>query len=280
MTPSDVADEARIQVPPLSFGTWQLDDDAAARCVAGALRDGYRMVDTGMRYHNEYGVGRGVRESGVPREEITVVTKLRAGDQGARQTTRAFRASLRNLGLDRVDLYLIHWPVPRLDKYIESYREMIGLRRDGLIGELGVSNFPLAHLDRLADAVGEYPAINQFEMHPGWPQAELVAGCRERGVIPQGWGPLGRGQLKEGRGLLDDPVLARVAEAHRTTPATVCLAWMAGHDVSCVAKSSHPDRWRANLAAVRMSLSDEEIARIDAMPQFRCGKDPLVDEEY
>ncbi|AXE37679.1 aldo/keto reductase [Acidipropionibacterium virtanenii] len=279
MTPADT-DREPFRVPRISFGTWQLDDDAAARCVAGALRDGYRMVDTAMRYHNEYGVGRGVRESGVPREEITVVTKLRAGDQGALQTTRAFHASLRNLGLDRIDLYLIHWPVPRLDKYIESYREMIDLRRQGLVKALGVSNFPLAHLDRLADAVGEYPVINQFEMHPGWPQAELVEGCRERGVIPQGWGPLGRGQLDAGRALLEDPVLRQVAEDHRTTPASVCLAWMAGRRVSCVAKSSHPDRWRANLAAVGMTLSDEEIARIDAVPQFRCGKNPLIDEEY
>lgn len=264
-----------LQVPRLSFGTWQLDDAEAARCVAGALRDGYRMVDTAMRYHNEYGVGRGIEESGVARDQITVVTKLRAGDQGTGQTRRAFNASLRNLGVNRIDLYLIHWPVPRLDKYIESYREMMALRDDGLIGHLGVSNFPLGHLDRLAEAVGEYPQLNQFEMHPGYPQAELVAGCRSRGVVPQGWGPLGRG-----KGLLTDPVLTAIGADHGCSAATVCLAWIAGHGISCVAKSSRADRWRANLDAVETTLSAEEMARIDAMPEFRAGKDPLIDEEY
>lgn len=262
-------------VPPVTYGTWKLDDAAAAVAVREAIDEGYRAVDTGQRYHNEAGVGAGVRAASVPRDQVLVTTKLRGGDQEREQTKRAFKASLRNLGLDYVDLYLIHWPLPRLDKYVECWQSMRELRDEGLIRTLAVSNFTAEHVDRLIAETGEAPAMNQVELHVGFQQAELRRQMAERGVAVQSWGSIGRG-----KGLLEDQRLQQIATAHGVSPAQVALRWLWEQGVPCIAKSGNPERRRENLSIHDFALTADDLALIASFEQERVGKDPDVDEEY
>ena len=262
-------------LPPVSYGTWKLDDAAAEVAVREAIDEGYRGVDTGQRYHNEAGVGAGVRSSSVPRDEVLVTTKLRGGDQDRQQAARAFKASLRNLGLDHVDLYLIHWPLPRLDKYVESWQTMRELRDEGLIRTIGVSNFTAEHIDRLIAETGEAPAVNQVEMHVGFQQQQLRREMAERGVAVQAWGAIGRG-----KGLLADERLQRIAAAHSVTPAQVAIRWIWEQGVPCIAKSGDPRRRRENLDIHGFSLTQEDLAELAGFEQERVGKNPDIDEEY
>ena len=274
--PSGIPLSSGQVIPPVAYGTWQLDDAAAAVAVREAIDlDGYRLIDTGQRYHNEAGVGEGMRASGVPRDQLMVTTKLRGGDQERVQARRSFKASLRNLGLEYVDLYFIHWPLPRLDKYVESWLTLRELRDEGLIRTLGVSNFTTEHVDRLIADTGEGPAVNQVEMHVGWRQDELRRDMAERGIAVQAWGPIGRG-----KGLLEDPRLVTVAERHGVTPAQVALRWIWEQGAGSVAKSGHPVRRRQNMQIHGFSLTAEDHALIDTIEQHRVGKDPLVTEEY
>ena len=262
-------------LPPVSYGTWKLDDAAAQVAVREAIDEGYRAIDTGQRYHNEAGVGAGVRLASVPRDQVRVTTKLRGGDQEREQAKRSFKASLRNLGLDYIDLYLIHWPLPRLDKYVESWQSMRELRDDGLIRTLGVSNFTAEQVDRLVAETGEAPAINQVELHVGFQQAELRQQMAERGVVVQSWGSIGRGQ-----GLLADERLQRIAAAHEVSPAQVALRWLWQHGLPCIAKSGDPQRRRDNLQIHDFQLTDDDLAVIADFEQERVGKDPMTNEEY
>ena len=262
-------------LPALAFGTWKLDDAGAEEVVAAAIADGYRAVDTAQRYHNEYGVGAGMRKSGVPREDMLVTTKLRGGDQGREQAARAFKASLRNLGVGYVDLYFIHWPLPRLGLFVESWRSLIELRDAGLIRTLGVSNFTPAQIDELTEATGVTPCVNQVELHVGFQQPELRAAMAERGVVVQAWGALGRG-----RGLLDSPELTGIASRHGVTAAQVALRWVWEQGAPSVAKAADPGRRRQNLDIFGFQLTDTDHAVLASFPQQRVGKDPLVDEEY
>lgn len=263
-------------LPAVSYGTWQLDDAQAEIAVREAIdMDGYRAIDTGQRYHNEAGVGAGMRSSGVPRDQLMVTTKLRGGDQERVQARRSFKASLRNLGLDHVDLYYIHWPLPRLDKYVECWQTLRELRDEGLIRTLGVSNFTTEHVDRLIAETGEAPAVNQVECHVGWRQEQLRADMAERGVVVQAWGPIGRG-----KGLLEDSRLVEIASRHDVTPAQVALRWLWEQGVPSVAKSGNPERRRQNISLHHFALTPEDVAIIDTFEQVRVGKDPLVTEEY
>lgn len=262
-------------VPPVTYGTWKLDDAAAEVAVRQAVEEGYRAVDTGQRYHNEAGVGAGVRGASVPRDQVLVTTKLRGGDQEREQAKRSFKASLRNLGLEYVDLYLIHWPLPRLDKYVESWQSMRELRDEGLIRTLGVSNFTAEHVDRLVAETGEAPAINQVEVHVGFQQAQLRQQMAERGVVVQSWGSIGRG-----KGLLADQRLVRIAAAHDVTPAQVALRWLWQQGVPCIAKSGDPQRRRENLDIHGFELTHDDLAVIAGFEQERVGKDPETDVEY
>lgn len=264
-----------MKIPAVAYGTWKLDDAHAATCVARAIGDGYRMVDTAQRYHNEYGVGQGVLNSGVEREEVLIASKLRGGDQGLEQARRAFFATLRNLGLDYIDLYHIHWPLPRLGLYLESYEALMQLREEGFIKNIGVCNFPIAHLQKIREEFGEYPAVNQFEVHPGFAQIDLVNFCLENDIAPQGWGVIGRG-----KGLLEHPEVKKVAAEHSCSPAAVCIAWACARGISSVAKSANPDRWKDNLSAPRINLSENNMRALDQISVGRLGKDPEVDEEY
>ncbi|GAA1435431.1 aldo/keto reductase [Streptomyces thermospinosisporus] len=262
-------------IPALGLGTWPLDDDEAERAVTSALELGYRLVDTAANYRNETGVGRAVARAGVPREEIVVTTKLPGRHHGYEQTLASFEESRRRLGLDYVDLYLIHWPLPRVGKYVDSWKAMIKLREDGLIRSIGVSNFTPAHIERLEKETGVLPSVNQIELHPYFPQEELRAYHREKGILTESWSPLGQGST-----LLDDPAVAAVAEAHGVTPAQAVLRWHIQLGALPIPKSADPDRQRANLDVFGFELDEAQIRTLSDHAHRRLGGDPEVHEEF
>ncbi|QXE33106.1 aldo/keto reductase [Streptomyces sp. GMY02] len=262
-------------LPAVGLGTFPLDDAGAEEAVAGALALGYRLVDTALNYRNETGAGRGVLRSGLPREDIVVTTKLPGRHHGYEETLASFEESRRNLGLDRVDLYLIHWPLPRVDKYVGSWKAMIKLREDGLVRSIGVSNFTAAHIERLEAETGVLPAVNQIELHPLLPQAELRAFHEARGIVTESWSPLGRG-----RGLLEDPETVAVARAHGVTPGQAVLRWHTQLGAVPIPKSADPGRRRENLDIFGFELTEDEMARISAGPHRRLGGDPETHEEF
>ncbi|MFE7650522.1 aldo/keto reductase [Streptomyces phaeoluteigriseus] len=262
-------------LPAVGLGTWPMDDAQAEQAVAGALGLGYRLIDTATNYRNETGVGRGIARAGVPREEIVVTTKLPGRHHGYEETLTSFEESRRRLGVDRVDLYLIHWPLPRVDKYVDSWRAMIKLREDGLVRSIGVSNFTPSHIERLEKETGVLPAVNQVEVHPLFPQDALRAFHESKGIVTESWSPLGRGSA-----LLDDPAVLSVAEAHGVTPGQAVLRWHLQLGAVPVPKSADPERQRANLEVFGFELDAPQMAAIaDRVPR-RLGGDPEVHEEF
>ncbi|WP_053755202.1 aldo/keto reductase [Streptomyces sp. MMG1533] len=262
-------------IPALGLGTWPMDDTQAEQAVRSALEAGYRLVDTATNYRNETGVGRGVAGSGVPREEIVVTTKLPGRHQGYEETLASFEESRARLGLDHVDLYLIHWPLPRVDKYVDSWKAMIRLREEGLVRSIGVSNFTAEHIDRLEKETGVLPAVNQIELHPFFPQDELRAFHADKGVLTESWSPLGRGSA-----LLEDPVVARVAEAHGVTPGQVVLRWHVQLGAIPIPKSADPERQRHNLDVFGFELGPAQMTAIADRAHRRLGGDPETHEEF
>ncbi|MFI0545207.1 aldo/keto reductase [Streptomyces sp. WSLK1-3] len=263
------------KIPALGLGTWPMDDAEAERAVAAALESGYRLVDTATNYRNETGVGRGVAAAGVPREEVLVTTKLPGRHHGYEETLASFEESRARLGLEYVDLYLIHWPLPRVDKYVDSWKAMIKLREDGLVRSIGVSNFTPAHIERLEKETGVLPSVNQIELHPLFPQDELRAFHAGKGIVTESWSPLGRGS-----DLLQDPSVARAAESHGVTPGQVILRWHVQLGALPIPKSGDPERQRANLDVFGFELSDSEVAAIGAREHRRLGGDPEDHEEF
>ncbi|MET9765095.1 aldo/keto reductase [Streptomyces sp. NPDC006372] len=262
-------------IPALGLGTWPLDDEQAEQAVRSALGTGYRLVDTATNYRNETGVGRGVASVGVPREEIVVTTKLPGRHHGYEETLASFEASRARLGLEYVDLYLIHWPLPRLDRYVGSWKAMIKLREDGLVRSIGVSNFTPAHIERLEKETGVLPSVNQIELHPYLPQDELRAFHAAKGVLTESWSPLGRGTP-----LLGDPAVTRIAEAHGVTPGQVVLRWHTQLGVVPIPKSASPERQRANLDVFGFELDADEMRAVADRAHRRVGGDPEVHEEF
>ncbi|MET8170700.1 aldo/keto reductase [Streptomyces sp. NPDC005329] len=263
------------KLPALGLGTWPMDDAEAERAVAEALGLGYRLVDTATNYRNESGVGRGVARAGVPREELVVATKLPGRHHGYEETLASFEESRQRLGLDYVDLYLIHWPLPRVDKFVDSWRAMIKLREDGLVRSIGVSNFTAAHIERLEKETGVLPSVNQIELHPLFPQDELRAFHEAKGVRTESWSPLGRGSA-----LLEDPAVVSVAESLGVTPGQVVLRWHLQLGAVPIPKSSSPERQRANLDVFGFELGPAQLAAIAERPHRRLGGDPEVHEEF
>ncbi|MDP5317027.1 aldo/keto reductase [Streptomyces poriferorum] len=273
-TPAHTLNDGR-SIPAVGLGTWPLDDDAAEKAVAGALERGYRLVDTALNYGNETGTGRGIARSGVPREDVFVTTKVPGRHHGYEKTLASFEESRRNLGLDHVDLYLIHWPLPRVGLYVDTWRALIRLREDGLVRSIGVSNFTADQLARLEEETGVLPAVNQVEMHPRLPQEELRAVHAAKGIVTESWSPLGRG-----RDLTADPAVVAAAGAHGVTPGQVVLRWHTQLGAVPIPKSADPGRQRENLDLFGFELTPDELARIAAGPQERFGGDPEVHEEF
>ncbi|MFJ1808030.1 MULTISPECIES: aldo/keto reductase [unclassified Streptomyces] len=263
------------RLPAVGLGTWPMDDAEAERAVAEALGLGYRLVDTATNYRNESGVGRGVARGGVPREELVVTTKLPGRHHGYEETLASFEESRLRLGLAYVDLYLIHWPLPRVDRFVDSWRAMIKLREDGLVRSIGVSNFTAGHIERLEKETGVLPSVNQIELHPLFPQDELRAFHEAKGIRTESWSPLGRGSA-----LLDDPAVVSVAESLGVTPGQVVLRWHLQLGAVPIPKSSSPERQRANLDVFGFELGPAQLAAIAERPHRRLGGDPEVHEEF
>ncbi|MDR0991002.1 MAG: aldo/keto reductase [Propionibacteriaceae bacterium] len=266
-----------LTTPAIGFGTWPLLNQDATEAVSQALTVGYRFIDTATKYGNETGVGRALAASGIARADLCIQTKLRGADQGALFTPRAIDASLANLGLDYLDLYLIHWPLPMVDLYVDSWQAMIAAQQAGLIRSLGVSNFQISHLERLFEATGVVPAVNQVELHPYFAQSELLAYHAEHGIVTQAWSPLGRSL----NGVLDDPAVTAVAAEVGVTPAQAILAWHRARGVVPLPKSSQPARMADNLAALNVTLTPDQVDRISALsrPDGRLNDGPDEHDE-
>jgi 2,5-diketo-D-gluconate reductase A len=242
-------------MPMVGFGTWQMTGERCYRAVRFALEVGYRHLDTATIYGNEREVGRAVRDSGVPREEVFVTTKLPPRDAG--RGRRTLDTSLRALGTEYVDLWLVHWP-PRGRALTDSWRQLLAVRDEGLARAVGVSNYDTGQLDAMTEATGRAPEVNQVRWAPSLYDPAELAGHRRRGVVLEGYSPLKSTDLR-------DPVLVEVAADHRVTPAQVVLRWHLDHGVVVIPKSATPERIAANFDLFGFSLTDQELERIDAL---------------
>lgn len=243
-----------VSMPLLGFGTWRARGEECYRAVRDALDVGYRHIDTATMYANEEQVGRAVRDSGVPREEVFVTTKLLPEQAG--QERAAIDASLAALDLGYIDLWLVHWPPGGLAAP-DTWRRFLAARDDGLARAVGVSNYDAAQIDELVEAAGEAPAVNQIRWSPSLHDPDVVAAHRDRGVVLEGYSPFKSTDL-------GDPELVRIAEAHGVTPAQVVLRWHLDHGIVVIPKSVHPERIRANFDVFGFQLGDDELRRIDA----------------
>lgn len=259
-------------MPQLGLGVWQAKDGQEVEsAVLGALDIGYRLIDTAAVYGNEKGVGRAIAKSKVPREELFITTKLWNADQGYTETLAAFYKSLSRLNLDYVDLYLIHWPMPTVDKYIETWRAFETLYADGKIRAIGVSNFSPVHLDRLITASTVVPAVNQIELHPYFTQVKTREYCKKNGIATESWSPLGGGSSQ----VLKDPVINGVARARNKTPAQIVIRWHLQHGLITIPKSVHRERIEENYNVWDFELSSKEMSQIDNLnTNTRVGPDP------
>ncbi|CAD5924537.1 aldo/keto reductase [Streptomyces cyaneofuscatus] len=259
-----------LEMPQLGFGVWQVPDDEAAKAVAKAIESGYRSIDTAAIYKNEKGTGRAIAASGVPRDELFVTTKLWNSEQGYDSTLRAFDASLDKLGLDYVDLYLIHWPVPAKDAYTDTYRAFEKIYADGRAKAIGVSNFHPEHLKRLLAETSVVPVLNQIELHPQLQQAEARAFHAEHGIATEAWSPLG-----QGKGLLEVPTVVAIAQKHGRTPAQAVLRWHLQTGNIVIPKSVTPSRIEENLDVFGFELDADDLAAFAALDEGkRLGPDP------
>ncbi|KOT41664.1 oxidoreductase [Streptomyces caelestis] len=257
-------------MPQLGFGVWQVPDAEAETAVTTALEAGYRSIDTAAIYGNEEGTGRALAKSGVPREELFVTTKLWNSDQGYDSTLRAFDTSLSKLGLDYVDLYLIHWPTPARDRYVDTYKAFEKLLGDGRVRAIGVSNFLPEHLDRLTAETSVVPAVNQIELHPHLQQQASREYHAERGIATEAWSPLG-----SGKGILEIPAIVAIAQKHGRTPAQVVLRWHLQLGNVVIPKSVTPSRIEENIDVFGFSLDAEDLTAISALNEDRrIGSDP------
>jgi 2,5-diketo-D-gluconate reductase A len=267
----DVTLNNGVRMPQLGFGVFQVGNDEARAAVATALECGYRSIDTAALYGNEHGVGVAVRASGIPREELFVTTKLWNADHGAGRVLPAFERSIDKLGLDYVDLYLIHWPVPSRDRFVETWEAFQGLYAEGRLRAIGVSNFTPPQLTRLLEETAVVPAVNQVELHPGFQQPELRAFHREHGIATEAWSPLGQGAA------LTHPVITRLAERHEKTPAQVVLRWHLDLGNVVIPKSVTPGRIRENFSVFDFALTAEDARQIAGLESgHRIGPDPDV----
>jgi 2,5-diketo-D-gluconate reductase A len=267
----DVTLNNGVRMPQLGFGVFQVGDDEARAAVATALECGYRSIDTAALYGNEHGVGVAVSASGIPREELFVTTKLWNADQGAGRVLPAFERSIDKLGLDYVDLYLIHWPVPSRGRFVETWEAFQGLYAEGRMRAIGVSNFTPPQLTRLLEETAVVPAVNQVELHPGFQQPELRAFHRAHGIATEAWSPLGQGAA------LTHPVITRLAERHEKTPAQVVLRWHLDLGNVVIPKSVTPGRIRENFSVFDFALTPEDARQIAGLESgHRIGPDPDV----
>jgi 2,5-diketo-D-gluconate reductase A len=256
-------------IPQIGFGVFQVPPEDTAEVAARALSIGYRHIDTAAAYENEAGVGEAVRASGLDRDEVFVTTKCFNDDHGYEQAGRALRASLDRLEMDFADLYLIHWPVPSRDRYVETWKAFIDAREEGLVRSIGVSNFQRTHVERLIEETGATPSVNQVELHPRLQQAGLRRTHADLGVITEAWSPLAQGEV------LDDPTITEIADAHYRTPGQVVIRWHIQLGNVVIPKSVTPERIEENFQVFDFELSGDEMKAIEQLDKGeRIGPDP------
>lgn len=259
-------------IPQLGYGVWQVEDDVAERVVGQALEAGYRHIDTAAVYGNEAGVGRALASCGLPRDDVFVTTKLWNSEQGYESTLRAFDVSMGKLGLDVLDLYLIHWAMPDKGRFLDTWKAFIELQEQGRIRSIGVSNFPEPQLRELIDTSGVTPVLHQIELSPYLTQEHLRKVDADAAIVTQAWSPLG-----SGKGLLEDPTLAQIAAKHDATPAQVVLAWHLAIGNVVIPKSVTPERIVENFGSLDVTLEEEDIRAISGLNKDeRTGPDPAT----
>lgn len=245
-------------IPQLGIGTWPLDDAEVAGVVESALSVGYRHIDTAAKYGNEKGVGEGIRRSGVPRDELFVTTKLDGAYQGEGRAIAGLEASLERLGLERVDLLLIHWPAPWLGLYVDTWRTFEKLKADGLARSIGVSNFKVPHLETLAEQTDTVPAVNQIQLDPRIPRLEQRAYDTAHGIVTESWSPLGG----NGASVLQSPIVVAIAQRHGRTTGQIVLRWHVQNGLVVIPKSATPTRIAENAAIFDFELSADDLAQL------------------
>ncbi|HEY0498523.1 MAG TPA: aldo/keto reductase [Kutzneria sp.] len=258
-----------VEIPQLGFGVFQVPDEETTAAVTAALEAGYRSIDTAAAYGNERGVGEAVKASGIERDELFITTKLWNSDQGYDATLRAFDKSMAQLGLEQLDLYLIHWPVPKAGRFVDTWKAFEQLHKDGRIRAIGVSNFQPTHLRRLLDEGLTLPAVNQIELHPALQQATLRAFHTEHGIATEAWSPLAQGEV------LDAPQITEAAEKHGKSPAQIVLRWHLQLGNIVIPKSVTPKRIRENIEVFDFELDGDDLAAIATLERgHRTGPDP------
>lgn len=264
-------------IPAIGFGTYPLRGEAGTTAILGALEAGYRLLDTAVNYENEFEVGEAVRRSGLPRDEVLVASKIPGRHHAYDDAIASVRASLDRLGLEHTDLHLIHWPNPSQGKYVEAWRALVQLQKDGLVRSIGVSNFTEEHLARIIDDTGVTPAVNQVELHPRFPQEDLRAAHDRLGIRTEAWSPMGKR-----RAPLDEDAVTAAAQAHGVTPGQVILRWHVQLGSLPIPKSADPTRQAQNLDVFGFELTDDEVAAISGLAEADgrlFGGDPDTHEE-
>lgn len=261
-----------VRIPQMGLGTWQLSDAEVTGLVLEAFRIGYRHIDTAAGYENERGVGRAVEQAGLEREEIFITSKLRNGEHGYDRTLRAFEGTMERLGLDVLDLYLIHWPSPREGKYVESWKAFIRLKEEGRIRSIGVSNFNPDHLERIIGETGVVPSVNQIELHPYFQRRDLRRTHLDRSIAIESWSPLGKGNL------LGDPVITEIANKHGKTPGQVVIRWHIEQGLIVFPKTANMARLAENFEVFDFSLDADDMERMAGLDRAdgRTGPDPVL----
>lgn len=265
-------------LPAIGLGTYQLNGSAGVDAIGHAIRAGYRLLDSAVNYENEGAVGRAARKAAGVRDELIVTSKLPGRHHDYDEALTTIEESVFRTGLDRIDLYLIHWPNPKVDRYVPAWRALIEARERGLVRHIGLSNFLPEHIDRLVAETGVAPLVNQIEVHPYFPQQEALDYHREHGILVQGWSPLGHGN-----DLRQHPVIAEIAAAHGVSTAQTILAWHVARQVIPLPKAASPQRQVENLAVFDIALTDAQVEAITALgrPDGRLSdQDPAVYEEF
>ena len=257
-------------IPKLGLGVYKVDNDLAAPLVSHALTNGYRLIDTASMYENEVGVGRGIVDSGVPRDQVQVATKFWLDDLGYENTLKAFDKSLKLLGLDYLDIYLIHWPAPKRGLlYVDSWKAMEKLKNEGLVRSIGVCNFHPHHVDEILKVAEHKPVLNQVELHPWLTQDQVLEYDNSHSILTQAWSPLARGKI------LEEDMLAELAQSHGKSVAQIVLRWHIQRGIAVIPKSNSMERITENMNVFDFELSEQEIASISALnSNFRTGVDP------
>lgn len=261
------------QMPSLGMGVWEVEPDITARVVGDGIKAGYRLIDTAEGYHNEDGVGAAIREADVPRDELFITSKLRNGAHSRDEALKAFDTTMKALGLDRLDLFLIHWPVPSQGKYVEAWKALIELKDQGRITSIGVANFNPVHLERIVEETGMVPVVDQIELHPYFPQLDVRDAIGQRGVHIESYSPLGHGDV------LKDATIGAIAQQHRKSPAQVIIRWHLQQGLIAIPRSIHADRLKENIDVFDFELSPDQMRMLSSLGRGeagRTGSDPAT----